>query len=66
MTAAKPDLTRTRELLAEAADEWIRTRDDRPCSTCGRPLTSAERERMDLDIDFVEHHEHLIGRLPRL
>lgn len=38
--------------------------DPRPCNVCGRELTDDEKARMDLDIDFIEHHGHLIGREP--
>lgn len=30
------------------------------CAECGRELTADELRRLDADIDFVDHHDHII------
>lgn len=38
--------------------------ESRRCVECGRKLTSQEAVRLAADIDFIEHHGHLIRVLP--
>jgi hypothetical protein len=33
------------------------------CEVCGRDVTESEHFLLDTDIDFVEHHGHLIRRV---